>query len=37
METMNTNNVDNYTHSIEVKTTADKAYKALTSQIPLVD
>ena len=35
METMNTNNVDNYTHSIEVKTTADKAYKALTSQIPL--
>lgn len=27
--------MDNYTNTIEVKTTADKAYNALTNQIPL--
>ena len=32
---MNTNKVENYTYSVEVETTEDKAYEALTQQIPL--
>lgn len=32
---MDKNNVENYTHTIEVKTPTDKAYDALTHKIPL--
>lgn len=35
MKTMNTNNVENYMHIIEVKTTSSKVYHALTHEIPL--
>ncbi|WP_167033362.1 SRPBCC family protein [Chryseobacterium sp. Tr-659] len=32
---MNKTNADHYTHAIEVSTAADKAYNAVTQQIPL--
>lgn len=35
MKTMNTNNVENYVHILEVNTTADKVYQTLTDEIPL--
>ena len=35
MKPMNTNNVENYIHIIEVNTTAIKVYDALTHKIPL--
>ncbi|WP_426477804.1 SRPBCC family protein [Chryseobacterium sp. CBSDS_008] len=35
METINTRSVENYTHTIEVKATADKLYHALTHEISL--
>ncbi|MDQ1858038.1 SRPBCC domain-containing protein [Chryseobacterium sp. WLY505] len=35
MKTMNTNNVENYMCVIEISTTADKIYHALTHEIPL--
>ncbi|WP_079241049.1 SRPBCC family protein [Chryseobacterium indologenes] len=35
MKTMNTNSVENYIHIIEINTTVDKVYHALTHEIPL--
>ncbi|PXW14922.1 activator of Hsp90 ATPase-like protein [Chryseobacterium sp. CBTAP 102] len=35
MKTINTNSVENYMHILEVNTTADKVYYALTYEIPL--
>ncbi|AZA82887.1 hypothetical protein C1637_17925 [Chryseobacterium lactis] len=35
MKTMNENNTQNYTHTIEVRATTDKVYQALTREIPL--
>ncbi|MGG1923406.1 SRPBCC domain-containing protein [Chryseobacterium sp.] len=35
MKTINTNSVENYVHILEVNTTADKVYRALTDEIPL--
>ncbi len=35
MKTTNKMNVENYNLSVEIKTTADKAYDAITHQIPL--
>lgn len=35
MKTMNTNNVEDYIHEIEVNSTADRIYHTLTQEIPL--
>lgn len=35
MKTINTNNVEDYIHEIEVNSTADRIYHALTQEIPL--
>lgn len=35
MKTMSSNNVENYMHIVEINTTVDKMYHALTHEIPL--